>query len=230
MVRRWSYINNINTLHKNNFRSLRKVAFDANMNSTMYLRKEYSRPTLLTRKGWARRKHLHNWLYSSNVLKDWARTYRFYRNYNKYTLNLFFTKNSFIAFNTVSLKNTFPALYKGSELVVTSSVTAKTISYFSNLTNFKSRWLTLKNLGYLNLLSAAYDVRFKPDCIQEPSTFILPLLKDYFTSLEPMKEKTSKVSYTFSRMLKTLLLLIFSFWLQNLKTIYNLLLTLLLKY
>ena len=150
MVRRWSYINSVNTLQSENYRIAEKSFFDVSINSTMYLRKHFALSTRLTRKQWARRKRLHNWVAVSNVLKDWSRSYRFYRNHSKLALNQFLTRTSLIAFNVTGLRNVFPGLYRGSGEFLTGTYTRKLHNYFSSYPN--SRFSNLKNLKSANVI------------------------------------------------------------------------------
>jgi len=221
MVRRWSYINSVNNLTPTNFRYMRKAAFDVTVNSTMYLRKTYSIPTRLTRKRWARRKHIHNWLYSANVLKDWAKSYRFYKNHNKSVLNQFFTPSSFIAFNLVSLTNSLPCLHKGSENVVTASFTRRILKYFSNYSSLNPRLRALAQLKYLNF--SFMSIILTPDTahLLEPSKFLFPVLTDHSNTLSTLSTATHSEPAAPATEITKLLNLVFRAWNLQAVSIYR---------
>lgn len=182
MVRRWSYINQMNNAHLSGFRLVRKGAFDVNMNSTMYLRKSYALSTKNPRHRWARRKHLYNWIPLANVLKDWAKTYRFYRKYNKFVFNQYFTKNSLLSFNLVSSLNSIPCLHKGSENVVAAPVTRRTLQYFQHLTNPRFRFLIQNK--HLSRVIISYDPKYLDLHTEEGHASFVPLYLDKVRTLE----------------------------------------------
>ena len=161
MVRRWSYINSMNTFYNQGYDSKRQAAFGVTVKATMYFRKPYSAYTVLSRRRWARRKHLFGWLALSNVLKTWAQTYRFQRNYLKSSSRTHFSKSSFLAFNTISLRNSLPSKHQGAESVVFSSLTRKTLRYFSTLSNPRLRSLmSFKNINLSMVSFPDPSVRF----------------------------------------------------------------------
>ena len=145
MVRRWSYINSLNSFDPVDCYVAHKSAFDTIINSTMYLRKDFTLVTELRRRRWARRKHLHTWIPLMNILHNWASMYRFYKNYLKTTLNQLLFKNSFVALNLLRSRNSLPCLFKGSELVVTSSLVRKSLKYFSYHLNHRLRFFSKQN-------------------------------------------------------------------------------------
>ena len=176
MVRRWSYINAINSSYAYRFDSKRQSTFSVTVKSTMYFRKPYSVPTVLSRRRWARRKHLYSWLPLSNIIKSWAQTYRFMRNYLKSVMRSHLFRSSFIAFNLVSLKNLAPASYKGFETIALSSTSRKTLRYFS--TKLSPRMTSLlhfknANLAFLSLNGELSDVSQHFD-----TSYAVPLLVD----------------------------------------------------
>ena len=142
MVRRWSHINSINSTSLLTTRHIQKATVDANLNALMYLKKQYSLATKLTRKQWSRRKHLYAWLAHSNILKDWARSYRFHRTGAKLTYYQFFTKNSFLAFNLVVARNSIPALNRGSENLVTGNIIKRFLRFFNLFSTPRFKFLT----------------------------------------------------------------------------------------
>lgn len=183
MVRRWSYINLINYKHPSDFNLVRKGSFDNNMNSMMYLRKEYALSTHIPRHKWARRKHLHNWIPLTNIMKDWAKVYRFYRKYTKFVNNQYFTKNTLVAFNLVTALNSIPCLHKSSEDIVAAPVTRKVLHYFSAVTNSRLRFF--KNNSHLARTLISYNPTYWDIALLPEKPSFVPLFSDNLTSLIP---------------------------------------------
>ena len=186
MVRRWSYINSLNSHNASTVRAVQKASLDANMNTLMYLKKRYSLPTKITRKQWARRKHLHNWITHLNVLKDWAKSYRLYRNHNKVIYYQFFTKNTFLVFNLVAARNSIPARNKGSEDLVAGTYTRRILNRFAGYCNPRLKFLgrfasshVLPTSAYAPNPTLTSSINFF-----ENNTAVTPLLTDHldFTS------------------------------------------------
>jgi hypothetical protein len=144
MVRRWSRVVISNRQPLNDLTRSSDAAFDVNVNSSMYLRKAYASETSLRRRQWSRRRHLSNWLALSNILKDWASAYRFYRNYTRFALNQNFSSSSLIAFDLVNSLNTSSGLVKGSEDVVVAVVNRRWLNYFCRFNT--SRWALFRQL------------------------------------------------------------------------------------
>jgi len=214
MIRRWSYINSVNNSHMANYDIGRKSAFDVNMNSTMYLHRDYALSTHIPRHRWARRKHLYNWIQLANIMKDWAKVYRFYRKYTKFITNQYFTKNSLTAFNLVSSFNSIPCLFKGSEDVVAAPVTRKVLRYFSHMQNPRLTFFISNTHTARTLIS--YDPKYwdLKDLPEKPS--FVPLFNDNlnsFTSCESSTTESSIVSQN-----TTLNLIIWPFVMSLLKT------------
>lgn len=181
MVRRWSYINEINNLNSCSLRNGRLGAFDSTFRSVTYWRKPFFFSTKLLRRRWTRRKHLYSWLAISNVIKDWALTYRFQRNFLKSVFYQHVSTNSFFAFNLLSAKNSIPALHKGSELVVLSSSTRRILTYFTRFTNTRIRFLlSLKNwnFGLLSYRSNYWNFNY-----EERNSYVTPISLDSFNSV-----------------------------------------------
>lgn len=181
MVRRWSYLNSVNSVYKNDLVTAEKSFFDVNTNATMYLRKLYTLSTKLTRKQWSRRKHISNLLPISNVLKNWSRSYRFYRNCNKLVLMQFFTKNTFLAFNLTGLRNVFPGLHKGSGHFLTGSFSKKMGAYYARFP--QNRFTTLQLLRNSNTLYVSHMNESTPiEAFESPNFFrpvaVTPLLHE----------------------------------------------------
>ena len=181
MVRRWSYINSLNSFNHADCYVAHKSAFDTIINTTMYLGKTFTLVTALRRRKWARRKHIHSWIPLMNILHNWASMYRFYKNYLKTTLNQFFFKNSFLALNLLRAKNSLPCLYKGSELVVTSSVTKRSLTYFSSYLNPRLRFL-INQLGSQTLLVSIPYVTEAEEGLPAQANSLVPSLSDNLDS------------------------------------------------
>lgn len=176
MVRRWSYINSSNTFNTQTLTSSLNSAFDANINATMYLRRSYPADTLLLRRQWSKRKHLHNWLALSNVLKDWARTYRFYRNYNRFVYNQHFTTSTFLAFNVLKSRSLAPALTRGAEHLIAAVTLRKWVNYFSSSRN--ARWLALNSFkNILPIMISVTPARSRSHPITQ-NTSVVPFMGD----------------------------------------------------
>jgi hypothetical protein len=200
MIRRWSYINSINCGNLISSRAMQKATVDVNMNTLMYLKKKYTPATRLTRKRWARRKHIHNWIPNLNVLRDWAKSYRFYKNHNKLVYNQFFTKHSFLAFNLIGARNSIPALHKGSENLITGSYTRRLLKYFSAYSNPRLAFFqSFKNSRLLTVScysqpESPLDVTFF-----ETNSSALPLFTDKLTAALPYETQRnptdSPISY-----------------------------------
>lgn len=219
MVRRWSYINSLNIYHNPEFERHRQATFGVTIKATMYYRKPYSVPTALTRSRWARRRHLNGWLVMANVLKDWAQSYRFHKNYTKATLRQNFTKSSFIAFNLVSLRNSIPCLHKGSEDILMSSAPRRILRYFAtagsprmrNLLSFKN-----SNLAFMSTKSQYWDVEKEIE-----NNYSLPFFTDGITSMShPTFAQPSTTAASLS-VLTTIFAVQFTATLKTLEFIYR---------
>ena len=182
MVRRWSYINFINCGPLVVSLSMPKAAVNANMNTLMYLKKRYTPATKLTRKQWARRKHMHSWLPPMNILKDWAKVYRFHRNHSKVVYYQFFTRNSFIAFSLVSARSSIPSLHKGSEDVIAGMYTKRLLRAFRRYSNPRISFLYSARYSRVLLISC-YSSGHKSDLtsVFEGNKSIVPLFTDHLT-------------------------------------------------
>jgi hypothetical protein len=221
MVRRWSYINFINCGPLVVSPSMPKATVDANMNTLMYLKKRYTPATKLTRKQWARRKHMHNWLPPMNILKDWAKVYRFHRNHSKVVYYQFFTKNSFIAFSLVSARSSIPSLHKGSEDVITGMYTKRLLRAFCRYSNPRISFLYSNKYSRVLLISC-YLNKHESDStsVFEGNKSIVPLLTDRLTytthwtfSSTPLPE----IVYGFFRLFNV----IFSLFIANVLGLYR---------
>jgi hypothetical protein len=162
MIRRWSYINNLNTRFANQYSLLNVVHFESTFKTNIYFKKNIYKISKLSRKSWSRRKHLSNWLIYQNILSDWSNDYLFFRRYNKFVLNYQLLKSSFLSFNFSILKKNTPALIKDTELILFSSITKSISKYYINfdyssykfLLNFKNySWIYATHYKNNNLIN-----------------------------------------------------------------------------
>jgi len=131
MIRRWSYINNINTLSNKTIFLKTSAASDVILNSLMYLRRDFPVSSKSFRKAWARRKHLNQTLFLTNVMINWAKDYRFYRNYNKMLHYQFFFKNTYLAVNLVTQKGPNYNITRYETAALGSMMTRKLMHFFT---------------------------------------------------------------------------------------------------
>ena len=219
MVRRWSYINNVNGFNPSSFHLTKKASFDNVMNTTMYLRKNYALSTILTRRRWSRRKHIHNWLPLANVVKDWARTYRFYRTYNKFVFNQHLTRHSFIGFSLISARNSIPCLSRGSEDLIVSPITRKVLNYFKSYLNPRLRFF--RSMKYTPIALVSYNPKYIDFNELQSYASVIPLLEDNIDKAELV---TFTDKHELGATLATLTQLFnvsFRMWLENLKCVYK---------
>jgi hypothetical protein len=222
MVRRWSYITNTNRHEDTAAKIVLRASFDINMNTTMYLRRLYAVSTKLPRRRWARRKHVHSWVHLTNILRNWASTYRFYRNLNKSIFTQHFFKNTLIAFNLVSHRNSLPCLYNGAELVVTSKITKRVLRYYEWCSNPK---LTLfRTYKYASLALMSYNPAYNPSTLWEPNMYLTPLVQSHVDHAE-LNDSVSDVALstrtTAHLVFTNLLSLAFRIYLLSLKLLYK---------
>lgn len=132
MVRRWSYVNNINykLSYKNTFK-VRQGALDLFVNTYMYLDEDFSIPTRSFRKNWSRRKHMNQLAPLFNVLVSWAKEYRFYKNHSKMVHYQFFFKNTYLSVNLVIQRTPKVDLSKFLNSAESSAITKTQITHFS---------------------------------------------------------------------------------------------------
>ena len=130
MVRRWSYINNLNSVNSLKTYRARASSLDAILNVIMYLRQDFPVFSNAYRKNWARRKHANQALFLTNVMINWAKEYRFYKNYNRMIQRQFFFKNTYLAVNLVIQKGPHSERTKHEHGVVGSSMTHRTMGFF----------------------------------------------------------------------------------------------------
>ena len=142
MVRRWSYINNINTILPRHTTKISLAASEVVLNNIMFLRRTFPYLSASSRKNWMRRKHMNRTLFLSNVVINWAREYRFYKNYNRMLHYQFFFKNSYLAVNVVIQKSPYQDWNKYDTAAVGSAMPKRILKFFNNKYNF-TRFVSL---------------------------------------------------------------------------------------
>jgi predicted metal-dependent peptidase len=107
--------------------------------------------------------------------------YRFYKNYLKSTLNQLLFKNSFLALNLLRAKNSLPCLYKGSEEIVTSSITKKTLKYFELYLNPRLKFFANQIESHTLLVSIPTLTSAEHDLTRQ-SKYLIPHFSDNVNS------------------------------------------------
>jgi len=133
MVRRWSYLNLINTTFSSEHKALAFAHHYVTFKATTYYRKSIHRITKLSRRSWSRRKHMHNWLLYQNLVANWAQDYLFFRKYNRWALTLNLFRNSYLTHNLLILKSASTSDFAGAEEAVVSNFVRRIIRYSSKL-------------------------------------------------------------------------------------------------
>jgi len=159
MVRRWSYINNLNSVHNLKMYHAKASSLDAILNVIMYLRQDFPLLSNAYRKNWARRKHANQTLFLTNVMINWAKEYRFYKNYNRMMQRQFFFKNTYLAVNLVIQKGPHSERTRHETGVVGSSMTRRTMGFFQ--TKFtQTRFQSLLKLSASSWSYASYNLPY----------------------------------------------------------------------
>ena len=123
MVRRWSYLNQINISRGDSLpqsglgSSIIKSHHQVTFKATTYYRKPLYNPlvTKITRKSFFRRKHLNSWIIYQNILTLWAKEYLFFRKYSRTLLAFFFFKTNILMYNVLIYSNLAVDKLKGLE-------------------------------------------------------------------------------------------------------------------
>lgn len=159
MVRRWSYIKDQNSNKNLSFSKLEFVHGEISFLSNVYFRKTVSYNSKLTRKSWAKRKHLSNWMPLQAVLSDWSNDYLFFKKYNKMVLTLNLFKNSFIAFNFLLLKKTSNLIKQNSEGFFYTFPSKRVLMYFAR--SYSSSYQFLLNVRHTPLMYVSSPNNFQ---------------------------------------------------------------------
>ena len=188
MVRRWSYINLLNQPITQNFMTSWHSSFEATVNAYMYLRKPFYPATKLTRRRWARRRHLTNWIALSTVMSNWASSYLFYRQVEKSIYAQLLTKHSYVALSILNFKNSIPALHKNTEKVLASSVIKKVFTYYTHFSSPRLKFLQafkFTNLTFVSLFGSAHTSKASLPSFLAESPTAVPFLVDNYESFTP---------------------------------------------
>lgn len=152
MVRRWSYLNQINHTFASEHGSLAFAHHFVVFKATTSYRKPIQRTTKLARRAWSRRKHSHNWLVYQNLLANWSQDYLFFRKYSRFTVALHLFKNSYLTYNLLVFKRTTMSTFLGSEDVIVSNLIRRVIRYSSRLNPLNYTFFkTYRNNSWLYL-------------------------------------------------------------------------------
>lgn len=129
MVRRWSYINQINRNSSYPYKVFQKISNEAVFKETTVFRKDRTLISLVRRKSWGRRRHLNQWLLYHNILADWSQEYNFFKRYLRFLLVKSLYKHSFFLYNILFLLPNSSGFYTGFEFINYVTVTKKVINY-----------------------------------------------------------------------------------------------------
>lgn len=182
MVRRWSYLNQLNTNTKvtivdntDHNLTLLKVFQQTAFKATTYYRKPLYNPSItkITRKNFYRRRHLNNWLVYQNILTLWAKEYLFFRKYSRTLMSLFFYKNNFLMYNILVHTNSSINDLRGYEGVHMTHVvkslkfflknnTSLLFPFFTSFKNFSLSWFSSPTLNFFKTpkVSTSWDALY----------------------------------------------------------------------
>lgn len=152
MVRRWSYLNSLNHVFSSQYKTLNFVYYEQSFKTNIFFKKSINSISILSRKSWSRRKHLHNWMVYQNIFSDWSTDYLFFKQYNNFTFNYQLFKNSFLCYNTILLKNLTSLTSVGLEKFSYSALTKKIMHYnngFSVQNNFSKFLSSYRSVSWL---------------------------------------------------------------------------------
>ena len=111
MVRRWSYLNLLNTSHflldSTSMKHMRVHMFRTFKATTFFRKKLYIEgPTKLTRKSYYQRRRVNNSLFYYNVMINWSQDYLFFRKYSRELLMLGSSTYNYLMQNTLVYSKT----------------------------------------------------------------------------------------------------------------------------
>lgn len=159
MIRRWSYLNHLNTVFYDSFQILDVVQhFKAFKMTTSYRKDLYHTPTKWSRKSTSRRKHSHNWLLYHNILTEWSKEYLFFRKYNRFIVSLNIFKNSYLVYNLLIFKNALPSDIVGGENIIITNIIKRVIKYSHRFKASLSAYLTSYNASYWLYATSLYNL------------------------------------------------------------------------
>lgn len=206
MVRRWSYLNNLNNFFF--IKSSKKpvvftqVSHLLNFKITTYYRKRMFFPdiTKIIRKNFFRRKHLNNWIVYQNIITFWAKEYLFFKKYSKILLALFLWKNNYIMNNLLLIKkfNT-NSLLKLNKVTVTTFLKKLLVFCNSNISNMLFFNQKFKGINWF-FLSSYKSITYKG--ISE--NFILARNNNFLTNIKH-KQNSFNLNLVFNIYFKNIL-------------------------
>ena len=129
MVRRWSYINQINRNSIHPYKVFQRISNESVFKETTVFRKDITTVSLVRRKSWGRRRHLNQWLLYHNILADWSQEYNFFKRYLRFLLVRSLYKHSFFLYNVLFLLPNSSGFYTGFEFINYVTVTKKVVNY-----------------------------------------------------------------------------------------------------
>jgi hypothetical protein len=111
MVRRWSYLNLLNSSHlvldANYMKHMRSHMFRTFKATTFFRRRLYLEgPSKLTRKSYYHRRRVNNSLFYYNVMVNWSQDYLFFRKYSRELLMLGASTYNYLIQNTLVYSST----------------------------------------------------------------------------------------------------------------------------
>jgi hypothetical protein len=137
MVRRWSYINSINStiFIINSFKTkpilnaLRISTFKA---TTYYWENLYfDNITFVTRRSYYRRRHVNTLILYQNIVTSWSKSYLFFRKYSKSILNLNFSKYNYLSQNLFLSKSQDISSLLGFDIIKLTFIPSTLYSFIS---------------------------------------------------------------------------------------------------
>ena len=108
------------------------VSAGLNINATRYFYWKTPEHTVLTRVKWARRRHLTQWVFFTNILFLWTSEYSFYRRHGSYIRTTNFFQHNYTSFNFITLKYVALRAVKNSELFVAASWYPRLQNFYTN--------------------------------------------------------------------------------------------------
>lgn len=129
MVRRWSYINEINRTVFVENSAVPRARHEMTVRVNLYYKKSFSAITLVRRRSWVKRRHVSTFAIYRNVLADWSGDYIFYRKYSKFRFFYQLFREAFWAQNFISIRNLVPGHYKNFEKVYTTTFIKTVFNY-----------------------------------------------------------------------------------------------------
>lgn len=186
MVRRWSYINQLNNYKWTNgsmdYKFLAFALHKTTFKDTTYYRRKIRYFSRLARRSWARRKHLGNWVVYQNVLSDWSQDYLFFRKYNRFILNVQLFKNSFFVFNLLIFTKIGISNFMDAEKVMISSLIHRVSRYYCRINPYF--WTIPKSFRSISWLYATTSLTIEEVKTSSPFTTD-PLLIRHQSSFFP---------------------------------------------